>query len=139
VIKNSSLKFTKWNTIEADPETFYTGADGVFAGGDVVSGPDTVTKAIADGKIAASMIDKFVKGRPLIREYKVTRPAIKVEAVTLTEDELGTIKVPVIPVLPIEERQLNFKETELGFTEEMAVNEAKRCFRCDLEQGEEEC
>ncbi|MHC4195965.1 MAG: NADH-ubiquinone oxidoreductase-F iron-sulfur binding region domain-containing protein, partial [Planctomycetota bacterium] len=130
VIKNSSLKFTKWNTIEADPETFYTGVDGVFAGGDVVSGPDTVT---------ASMIDKFVKGQLLIREYKVTRPAIKVEAVTLTEDELGTIKAPVIPVLPIEERQLNFKETELGFTEEMAVNEAKRCFRCDLEQGEEEC
>ncbi|MHC4412264.1 MAG: FAD-dependent oxidoreductase, partial [Planctomycetota bacterium] len=132
-----SLKFTKWNTIEADPETFYTGVDGVFAGGDVVSGPDTVTKAIANGKIAASMIDKFVKGQPLIREYKVTRPAIKVEAVTLTEDELGTIKVPVIPVLPIDERQLNFKETELGFTEEMAVNEAKRCFRCDLEKNEE--
>ncbi|MHC4635128.1 MAG: FAD-dependent oxidoreductase, partial [Planctomycetota bacterium] len=104
---------------------------------DVVSGPDTVNQAIADGKIAASMIDKFVKGQPLIREYKVTRPAIKVEAVTLTEDELGTIKVPVIPVLPIDERQLNFKETELGFTEEMAVNEAKRCFRCDLEKNEE--
>jgi pyruvate/2-oxoglutarate dehydrogenase complex dihydrolipoamide dehydrogenase (E3) component len=132
------LKFTKWNTVEADPETLYTGVDGVFAGGDVVSGPDTVTKAIADGKIAASMIDKFVNGQPLIRQYKVTRPAIKVEAVELTEAEMGTIKGPVMPVLPIEERKLSFKETELGFSEEMAIKEARRCFRCDLEKSEEE-
>ncbi len=138
VIKNSGLKFTKWNTVEADPETLYTGVDGVFAGGDVVSGPDTVTKAISDGKIAASMIDKFVNGQPLIRQYKVTRPAIKVEAVELTEAEMGTIKGPVIPVLPIEERKLSFKETELGFSEEMAIKEARRCFRCDLEKSEEE-
>ena len=138
VIKNSGLKFTKWNTIEADPETLYTGIDGVFAGGDVVHGPDTVTQAMADGKIAASMIDKFINGQPLTRQYKVTRPAINVEAVELTEEEIGTIKEPVTPVLPVEQRKLNFKETELCFTEEMAVKEAKRCFRCDLEQGEEE-
>jgi NADH-quinone oxidoreductase subunit F len=138
VIKESGLKFTKWNTIEANPETFYTDIEGVFAGGDVVTGPDTVTKAIADGKIAASMIDKFVNGRPLIRQYKVTRPAIEVEAIELTEEEMATIKEPAMPVLPIEERQQNFKETELAFTEEMAVREAKRCFRCDLEKSDEE-
>jgi NADH-quinone oxidoreductase subunit F len=138
VIRDRGLKLTKWNTIEVDPETLYTGVDGVFAGGDVVSGPDTVTKAIADGKIAASMIDKFVHGQPLIRQYKVTRPAIQVEAVELTEEEMGTIKEPVMLVLPLKERKLNFKETELGFTEEMAIKEAKRCFRCDLEKSEEE-
>ena len=93
---------------------------------------------MADGKIAASMIDKFINGQPLTRQYKVTRPAINVEAVELTEEEIGTIKEPVTPVLPVEQRKLNFKETELCFTEEMAVKEAKRCFRCDLEQGEEE-
>ena len=138
MLKNNNLKFTKWNTIEADPETLYTGVDGIFAGGDVVRGPDTVTQAIADGKIAASMIDKFANGQALTRQYKVTHPAIEVKAVELTEEETGTIKEPVMPVLPIEERKLNFKETELCFTEEMAVKEAKRCFRCDLEQGEEE-
>lgn len=137
VIKDSGLKFTKWDTIEADPETLYTGMDGVFAGGDVVSGPDTVTKAIADGKIAALMIDKFVNGQSLVREYKVTRPTTKVEAVELTEEEIETITEPVIPVLPIEQRKLNFKETELGFTEEMAINEAKRCYRCDLEESDQ--
>ena len=135
-IKDSGLEFTKWNTIEVDPETFYTGIKGVFAGGDVVRGPDTVIKAISDGKIAAAMIDKFVNGEPLIRQYKVTRPAMNVEPVELTEEEIGTIKEPVTPVLPLDERKLNFKEAELAFTEEMAVKEAKRCFRCDLEMGE---
>lgn len=86
VIKNSKLKFTKWNTIEAVLETLYTSMEGVFAGEDVVNGPDTVTKAISDVEIAASMIDKYVNGQALIRRYKVTRPAIKVEAVELTED-----------------------------------------------------
>ena len=63
---------------------------------------------------------------------------MEVEAVELTEEEIGTIKEPVMPVLPIEQRKLSFKETELGFTEEMAVKEAKRCFRCDLEKNDEE-
>jgi len=139
MIKNSGLKFTKWNSVDVDHETFYTNVDGVFAGGDVVNGPDTVTKAIADGKIVASMIERFVNGQPLVREYKVTRPAMEVEAVELTEEEIETIIAPpVMPVLPIDQRKLNFKETELGFTEEMAVKEAKRCFRCDLEKNDQQ-
>jgi NADH-quinone oxidoreductase subunit F len=136
VIKNSGVKFTKWNTVEIDPETFYTCIDGIFCGGDIANGPDTVTKAMADGKIAASMIDKYVNGQPLVRQYKVARPTINVEPVELTEEEIATLKEPVMPVLPLPERKLSFKETELGFTEEMAVKEAKRCFRCDLEKSD---
>ena len=132
------MKFTKWDTVEADPETLYTGVDGVFAGGDVVSGPDTVTKAISDGKIAASMIQKYIKGEPLTREYKVTQPAMLVEAVELTDEQIEAIKEPTIPVLPVEKRELNFEEVEQGFTEETAVKEAMRCFRCDLEGHEKE-
>lgn len=137
VIKNSKLKFTKWNTIEAVLETLYTSMEGVFAGEDVVNGPDTVTKAISDVEIAASMIDKYVNGQALIRRYKVTRPAIEVEAVELTKEEMAMIKEPVMPVLSLKERKLNFKKTELSFNKEMAVKEAKRCFRCDLEKPEE--
>jgi NADPH-dependent glutamate synthase beta subunit-like oxidoreductase len=138
VIKDSGVKFTKWNTVEIDPETFYACIDGIFCGGDIASGPDTVTKAMSDGKIAASMIDKYVNGQPLVRQYKVARPTIDVEPVELTEEEIATLKEPVMPVLPLPERKLSFKETELGFTEEMAVKEAKRCFRCDLEKGDQQ-
>jgi NADPH-dependent glutamate synthase beta subunit-like oxidoreductase len=43
-----------------------------------------------------------------------------------------------MPLLSLEERCGGFREVELGFTEEMAIKEAKRCLRCDLELKEED-
>ncbi len=132
------LGTTKANTIEADPETLSTGAVGIFAGGDVVSGPNAVTAAMAHGKVGAKMIHKYIQEQPLVQEYKVTRSAMRVEAVELTDREIEELQKPSVPVLPSEERSDNFNEVELGFTEEMAIKEAKRCLRCDLELKEEE-
>ncbi len=131
------LTLTKWQTIEVDHETLRCGTEGIFAGGDVVTGPATVTEAMAQGKVAAEMIDKYVRGEPVMREYKVTRPAIHVELIELTEEEIAELERPPMPVLPVERRMANFSEVELGLTEEMAVQEAKRCLRCDLEEPEE--
>jgi NADPH-dependent glutamate synthase beta subunit-like oxidoreductase len=131
------LKITKANTIEVDPETLCAGAEGIFAGGDVVSGPNAVTAAMAHGKIAAKMIHKYIQEQPLEQEYKVTRSAMRVEAVELTDKEIEELKKPSVPILDLEERTEGFKEVELGFTEEMAIKEAKRCLRCDLELKEE--
>jgi len=75
------------------------------------------------------------QGEPICREYKVTRPAINVEALELTEEEVELLDRPEMPSLPIEDRR-NFKETELGFSKEQAIMEAKRCLRCDLEREE---
>jgi NADH-quinone oxidoreductase subunit F len=131
-------RLTKWNTIEADAETFYTGVDGVFACGDVVSGPDTVTTALANGRTAALMIDKHIRGEPLERTYAVTRPIARVEAVKLTDGEIATMAPAEIPVVPVEGRASNFDEVERTFAEEAAVREAKRCYRCDLEVSDNE-
>jgi NADH-quinone oxidoreductase subunit F len=137
ISSSDRLKLTKYNTIEVRPETFYTGIDGVFAGGDVVSGPNTVTAAMAHGKIAAQMIHKYIQEQPIEREYKVTRSAMRVEAIELTDKEIEELQKPEMPLLPVEQRSGNFGEVELGFTEEMAIKEAKRCLRCDLELKEE--
>jgi NADH-quinone oxidoreductase subunit F len=139
VLTNTSrLNVTKYNTIEVSPESFYSGIDGVFAGGDVVSGPNTVTAAMGHGKIAAQMIHKYIQEQPVEREYKVTRPALRVEAIELTDKEIEELKKPEMPMLSVQERSGNFREVELGFTEEMAIKEAKRCLRCDLELVEQE-
>jgi len=135
---DNRLKTTKANTIEVSPETLCSGVEGIFAGGDVVSGPNAVTAAMAQGKIAAKMIHKYIQEQPLEREYKVTRSAIRVEAVELTDKEIEELQKPAVPHLSLEERSGNFKEVELGFTKEMAINEAKRCLRCDLELKEED-
>ena len=129
-------KISKWNTIEVDPETLYTGIEGIFAGGDVVISPNTVVDAIGHGKLAAQMIDKYVRGDKLERKYEVTRPAMYVEPVQLSEDEIEKLKKPEFSSLPVSQRIRNFKEVELGFTEAEAIAEAKRCLRCDLEVKE---
>jgi NADH-quinone oxidoreductase subunit F len=134
----NNLNISKYGTIEVDPETFSSGMGGVFAGGDVVSGPNTVTAAMGHGKIAAEMIHKHIQGLPVEQQYKVTRPAIHVEAVELTDKEIEELQKPAVPLLSLEERPGNFKEVELGFTEQMAITEAKRCLRCDLELVEQD-
>ena len=53
------------NYIKADPLTLATSIKGVFAGGDIVTGPATVIQALAAGRKAAKSIDKFLKGEPL--------------------------------------------------------------------------
>ncbi|NIM91290.1 MAG: NADH-quinone oxidoreductase subunit NuoF [Candidatus Aminicenantes bacterium] len=132
------LNISKWSTIEVDPETLLTNVEGIFAGGDAVTGPNTVTEAMAHGKTAAQMIDKYIRGEKLGRKYEVTRPALHVEPVELSEEEVKSLKRPEMPSTPVAQRIENFEEVELGFTEADAITEAKRCLRCDLEKEEEE-
>jgi hypothetical protein len=59
-----------------------------------------------------------------------------VEPVVLSEEEIESAARPGMPVLSIKDREKNFKEVELGLNEEMAIKEARRCLRCDLETAE---
>ena len=127
------LNISKWKTLEIDPETMATNVEGIFAGGDVVSGPSTVLDAMRAGKIAAQSMHKYLRGESLEREYKPTEPKLEVPTVELTQEESEELVRPKIPSLPIKERQGKFNEVELGFSKETAIKEAKRCLRCDLE------
>jgi NADH-quinone oxidoreductase subunit F len=128
-----NLKVTKWGTLIANEEVLSTDREGVFAGGDAVTGPKTVVEAIAAGKIAAESIEKYLAGEKIVREYKLSRPSLYVEPMELTEEEIQKAKRVKMPRLPLNARKKNFKEVELGLTEEKAVNEARRCLRCELE------
>ena len=130
---NTPIKITKWDTLEVDQQTFQTADEMIFAGGDVVSGPANVVDALAHGKIAAKMIGLFVNNKKPERKYHVTRPALIVDTVKLSEEELETLKRPEMPALSLQERLKGFDEVELGFTGEQAMMEAKRCLRCELE------
>jgi NADPH-dependent glutamate synthase beta subunit-like oxidoreductase len=136
-LNGNQLTISKWNTIEVDPENLSTNVKGIFAGGDVVTGPNTVTEAMAHGKTAAEMIDKYIRGEKLERRYEVTRPALDVEAVKLTEEETKRLRRPQPQFVATDQRLTGFSEVELGFTEADAILEAKRCLRCDLEAREE--
>ncbi|MCW3133371.1 MAG: NAD(P)-binding protein [Methanophagales archaeon] len=138
--QQSELGFLEGSGIEVDgtrikvDENGRTNVEGVFAGGDAVTGPATVIDAIAWGKRAAEVIDMYLLGEPL---PEVEGPARKKEEIGIEEvkarlPELEKKERVRMPKLPVERRRNSFEEVELGFTEEGAAEEAKRCLKCGI-------
>jgi formate dehydrogenase major subunit len=118
--------------VNADKGTTLTGIEGVFAGGDCVTGPATAVEAIAAGKKAARSIDLYLNGKqvvPPVKEYNCSKG--KLEDIDVTDYD-NTERIPrnQMPALDTSERNHNFKEVELGFSNDMALNEASRCLAC---------
>jgi NADPH-dependent glutamate synthase beta subunit-like oxidoreductase len=57
-----SVKVNEGRLVVVDPETGATSVPGVYAGGDLVNGPDLVVNAVRDGKRAAKAIQGFLVG-----------------------------------------------------------------------------
>ena len=113
--------------IKSDPVTYTTNVEGVFAGGDSVSGPSTVIQAIASGIQAAESIDRYLRGKDLYAERKkITEREKVIKDIT----GLKKTKRRNMPMLPVAERVENFKEVALGLSEEDAIEEASRCLSC---------
>ena len=103
-----------------------TTMDGVFAGGDVARGPDTVIQAIADGKRAAESIDKYLGGKGLLNKgLSIEIPDV------LDEDEIVALNRFPLDVLDIDKRIDSFDEVVLGYHKLNAMAEAMRCLHCD--------
>ncbi len=120
-------------TLQSDPLTLRTNRPGVFAGGDVVTGPNTVVDAIAAGKRAALVIGRWLRGEELDQPANVRVPDVYVEAVSLSEAEMAAADRVAVPVISAAERDKSFREVELSLSADDASREAKRCLRCDLE------
>jgi NADPH-dependent glutamate synthase beta subunit-like oxidoreductase len=131
--QGESIDISQWETIVTDPETLATNRPGVFAGGDVATGPRTVVEAIGQGKLAAESMAQYLEGVQPVREYKLNRPSLYVEPMELSEEETAKASRPKIPRLTVKDRRLSFREVIQGLTEAKAVREARRCLRCDLE------
>ncbi|MGQ9551824.1 MAG: FAD-dependent oxidoreductase [Candidatus Bathycorpusculaceae bacterium] len=113
--------------IYVDPNTLQTSIPGVFAGGDAVLGPATVIEAVADGQKAAFFIQKHLRGEDLkAGAEREMLPPVPIAPKVGVEKKSRQ----VMPTLPVRERAETFEEVELGFTEEMAIEEAKRCLAC---------
>ena len=120
----------KNGTVKVDPDTLATDIEGVFAGGDVVSGPASVIEAIAAGRQAAISIDKYLGGKGNIAEKLATPETAK----PYVAEEGGQEKRLSVPVVDAGRRVKSFDGVELGYTKAMAELEASRCLRCDLEE-----
>ena len=103
----------------------------VFAGGDVVSGADTVVGAIAAGHYAAIEIDEAIRQKNGEGPY-VLPPEQDIEIPQIVE-EAKEMPSASMPEEDIKDRRGDFREVELGFSQEVALKEANRCLRCDVE------
>ena len=113
--------------LKADPVTLETGIPGVFAGGDVFYGPKSVVEAVGCGKEAAESIHRYINGMDLRDSREKDWSYVKPE----TEGEALHSRTSM-RTLPVAEREGNFKEISLGFTEEEARAEAERCLKCGI-------
>ncbi|PKN33108.1 MAG: 4Fe-4S ferredoxin [Deltaproteobacteria bacterium HGW-Deltaproteobacteria-19] len=130
VTPESGVAINKWKNFDVDGVTFATNVPGVFAGGDVVTGPQTVVKAVFAGKEAAVSIDRYLQGEDMAAG----------RAKDWTKDLADKADVSAVPKAPRakyphmkpEERRTTFQEVGIGFDEEEAVREAQRCLACGI-------
>jgi NADH-quinone oxidoreductase subunit F len=132
VVEKGGLALTDWDSIKVDEETMGTNVPGVFAGGDAVTGPNTVIDAIAAGQRAAESIERWVDGVSLQRTYEVTKPYMYIDAVSVPEDEMMNSRRVHAEEVPVAKRVGSFEEIVPALTADEAMKEARRCLRCDL-------
>jgi NADPH-dependent glutamate synthase beta subunit-like oxidoreductase len=129
----SSLE-TKRDTIVADRYSLMTNVDGVFAGGDAVTGPARVVDALAAGKRAALKIDEYLSQKRGDSPGQLSYDKVDITMVIPTE--IIQQSRALMPKLSPKKRINNFDEVELGFDEETARSECARCLRCDVKLDE---
>jgi heterodisulfide reductase subunit A-like polyferredoxin len=123
------LSFTRWGTIETDPVTFATGRDGVFAGGDLQTGPWVAIGAVAAGREAAESIVRYLDGLDMAAGREALPQKDVPDWCALPEGQSPVPRVDM-PELENEERTCTFKEVELGLDAEAGQAEADRCLNC---------
>jgi len=137
---NGRLRFTKWDTIEVDPESLQAGIPGVFAGGDVVIGPSTVVESMGQGRRAAEAIDKHLRGEQLC-DFKTHMPPAEPGKGFETRphpysppyDEIPKAQRVKMPQRdPASRIARDYGEVNLGYSLEQAQEEAERCLNCGV-------
>jgi hypothetical protein len=131
--EGAGIEVSGWAGIVADPRTLATGRAGIFAGGDVVSGPKTIIDAVASGRRAAASIHEYLADVAdgeiaIFDQVRYRTPREDRISVDLAHRPRAHAPLPMI-------QPGSFEATQVGFDEATARREAARCFRCDAVYG----
>ncbi|NIM48548.1 MAG: FAD-dependent oxidoreductase [Gemmatimonadales bacterium] len=124
------ITHTRGGYLRVDMDSMATSLAGVYAGGEIVSGPSSVVEAIGHGRRAASAIDRWLGGDGNIHFRWMEE--------TDAESELGRVdRFSELPRVPVprsspDEAVQGFSPVERGYAPTDAVREAGRCLGCDL-------
>jgi len=123
------VEFSEHGLLKVNPYTLETTKKGVFAGGDVVTGPKTVIEAMAQGKRSAACIAAYLKGRQMPSFDEGDSQERNYRPIDPSEPRIP--RAP-IPTRPVSERITDFQESNLSMDEETAQREAARCLDCGV-------
>jgi heterodisulfide reductase subunit A len=126
----SGVSLGKGETIIVDP-TGATNVQGIFAGGDVVTGPAYVVDAIAAGKRAARSIGRYLKGEEPLFEPGATPQKLSPEELAHLSSRFTREERLPMPELPVP--RTTFTEVALGYCAPDAMKEAARCLAGAIE------
>ncbi|MCK4839155.1 MAG: FAD-dependent oxidoreductase [Desulfobulbaceae bacterium] len=132
-VLEETLELTPTNNIKANPRNFLTNHEGIYAAGDVTNGPRSVIQSVVAARRAANNIHSQVMGvekEPADNRFNFNRGR-GFDDVDLRNFEGINVKLrEKMPERSPEICTQDFDEVKLGFTEKMALREAKRCLAC---------
>ncbi len=116
--------------IEADKVTLETTIPGIFAGGDNVLGPASLVQAVAQGHRAAESIHRHLRGIDLKEDRHPYDRVEEYAGVPEQAEQMHCGPRQAMPITDMSSRKTSFSEIDVGYTEQQAVAEAKRCLNC---------
>lgn len=127
--RDSGVDLTPRGLLVFDKDTMSTTQTGIFASGEVVTGPGAAVEAMASGRRAARAIDRYLSTGKITPVEPDDFKAVG----ELNADTIAKIKKEErtqMPMVPAEERIHSFEQIELGYSEDAAIREAQRCLLC---------
>lgn len=124
------VELNEENAIQVDPASLKTNRKGIFAGGDAVTKKASFIESVAAGRQAATSIDLYLGRTGDISEVlaPITGGIPKIGRI----DNFAQRQRQEMPTTKPAKRVGNFTQIELGFSDELGNEEAKRCMGCDL-------
>lgn len=133
--EDDGLEVTKWNTIKTIEDVYLSTKTGVFVAGDCRFGPDTVVRAIGEGRKAALMIDRYLmEGKPYLTDNEKLELIINKNHLAFNKNEKIDKPRSIDRINPYmlnpDIRKNTFEEVEKPYDEFQSYLESTRCMRC---------
>jgi NADPH-dependent glutamate synthase beta subunit-like oxidoreductase len=126
-----SVQTTRGEKLDVDSLSLVTDREGVFGGGDAVTGPRTVVEAMAHGQRAACSIRRYLDGESLQMVSTRVDPEKYHTPFAPEEEEYQEKPRTRLKEADMSVRTSTFEETLKTYSKEEAMEEAGRCLRCD--------
>lgn len=128
-LEGSQLELAGEGRIKWVAETLSSSREGIFACGEVVTGPGSAVEAVFEGHRAAKAIAYYLERGELLKQAPIELPHIG-ELPDKVASKVRVLSPSAVDILPPEKRVKDFSEIERGLTEAEALAEAKRCLAC---------